>query len=690
MPESFRTLSTEKYKSDKSSITKEDKRKIRKVKDNFYLTSNFAIDQLLLSGKVLYNDPVGKYVNAVASNILNEYPELDKKVEIYVVKSTEVNAFATQGGVIFVTLGLLSRLENEAQLAFILAHEIAHVKKNHVMNSAIEDNYISRGKDDYRGLSIEDRLLARSNFSKNNELEADSVGLELLRHTKYDFSQINSAFTVLEYSHTPFINEEFDTDFFNSDAFTIPDSLFLDTVTTIARESASDSLGTHPDIDKRKEQINNILSKSEIEKGQKFIHDESSFYEAQKNSRYELCRIFLKRFNSIECFYSAYALKKIYKDDPYLDLLMAKSIYQYSKLRNHMTNGNPFASSVKASELTLADYKKIQGNSQHLYYLFDQLNSTEINLLTSNFLWELKEKYPDNMLIVKYAKNAISSLVRDHGLLKEDFLSDTTYISKTKFNHVNTHFDSYFDTETIFASIWDLEEEKYKKEKAHVKSKEELKAEKKELKQQQKKGYALGIDKIVVANPNFISYKLRRRDFEVNYIESEYKKIRLGNYYQENAKLLGLDIDVIEPKNYEKNSTKEFNNLSFLDEIITEWSYSYKMNNYISVYDDEVRDLINQYGTKYFLVSGVQLTSQRKKNTGYAIFGSIFYPLFLPMAIRNATKKLQHTKFLFALIDIESGEIKMLNTEDYILRDKPELLHSHIYSVLHQIKYKRR
>ncbi|MGZ5303154.1 MAG: M48 family metallopeptidase, partial [Bacteroidia bacterium] len=135
IPQKFTTSSTDKYLADikKAKETKE-KRKEKKLKEEFYLESNFLIDELLLSGKILYNDPISSYVNKVMDELLKNEPELRKELEVYVIKSSAVNAFATGNGIIVVNMGLLAKLHNEAELAFILAHEVIHYREKHTID----------------------------------------------------------------------------------------------------------------------------------------------------------------------------------------------------------------------------------------------------------------------------------------------------------------------------------------------------------------------------------------------------------------------------------------------------------------------------------------------------------------------------------------------------------------------------
>lgn len=81
----------------------------------------------------LIRDPfVVGYVNKIGRNILSSMPSQPFNYRFYVVKQHVYNAFATPAGHIFINSGLLVALENEEELAGILAHEIAHVVSRHI------------------------------------------------------------------------------------------------------------------------------------------------------------------------------------------------------------------------------------------------------------------------------------------------------------------------------------------------------------------------------------------------------------------------------------------------------------------------------------------------------------------------------------------------------------------------------
>lgn len=87
---------------------------------------------LALSG-LFYDDPIYKnYVDEIARKILVNIPGAEKfNYHFHTLRNPFLNAFATAAGGIFVHTGLVARMENEAQLAQVLAHEITHTLKQH-------------------------------------------------------------------------------------------------------------------------------------------------------------------------------------------------------------------------------------------------------------------------------------------------------------------------------------------------------------------------------------------------------------------------------------------------------------------------------------------------------------------------------------------------------------------------------
>ena len=157
----------------------------------------------------LIDDPmVTEYINRVGQNVVLHS---DAKVPftIKVIDSDEVNAFALPGGYFFVNKGLILAADNEAELAGVMAHEIAHVAARHAMENQGKGsliNYASLAGIIFGGPIVSQVLyngggilagLASLKFSRGAEEEADDLGVQYLYASGYDPTAMATMFEKL-------------------------------------------------------------------------------------------------------------------------------------------------------------------------------------------------------------------------------------------------------------------------------------------------------------------------------------------------------------------------------------------------------------------------------------------------------------------------------------------------------------
>ena len=148
-------------------------------------------NQQVLQQYQLYDSPqIQQYVSNLGQELLNSSDSRDIPFTFQVVKSDEVNAFATPGGFVYVTTGLLKTAENRAQLASVMAHEIAHINERHGvkgLKQAVAAQGIANtvGVDTNTLAQMAYKLAADLPQSRSFEYEADRSGLETLQQAGY-------------------------------------------------------------------------------------------------------------------------------------------------------------------------------------------------------------------------------------------------------------------------------------------------------------------------------------------------------------------------------------------------------------------------------------------------------------------------------------------------------------------------
>ncbi len=156
----------------------------------------------------LHKDPkLTEYVNSVGALLVvnSAQPEIYGGYHFSVLDSKEINAFATPGGFIFITKGLLKICKNEDELAAVLAHEISHVQLRHGVESIKDSRWTSitttlgtqaakkYGSKELAELtqtfedSVDDivKTLVVNGYSREYEYQADEYALGIMKKSDY-------------------------------------------------------------------------------------------------------------------------------------------------------------------------------------------------------------------------------------------------------------------------------------------------------------------------------------------------------------------------------------------------------------------------------------------------------------------------------------------------------------------------
>ena len=160
--------------------------------------------QVESSSKIVTDAVIAEYVNRVGQNLVRN-SDAQVPFTIKVIDTDDINAFALPGGFFYVDSGLILAADNEAELAGVMAHEIAHVSACHaareisrgqLMNLASIPLIFVGGGIGYAAQSLAGLAMPFGflKFTRNFESEADFLGVEYLYKAGYDPQALTSFF----------------------------------------------------------------------------------------------------------------------------------------------------------------------------------------------------------------------------------------------------------------------------------------------------------------------------------------------------------------------------------------------------------------------------------------------------------------------------------------------------------------
>lgn len=158
-----------------------------------------ALEGLQRFGNPVKNEALQQYVNLVGTAVAANSKRATIPYQFAVLDSPVQNAFAVPGGVIFVSRALVAILDNEAELAAVLAHEVGHVSMKHALKSTQRAQLLQglgtitaasvggkKGQQFASAIGDMQKVLFDKGLDKEMEFEADQAAMETTYRTGYD------------------------------------------------------------------------------------------------------------------------------------------------------------------------------------------------------------------------------------------------------------------------------------------------------------------------------------------------------------------------------------------------------------------------------------------------------------------------------------------------------------------------
>jgi len=410
-------------------------KQVLQKKENIFNTSsndvklldNKFVFSVLMSGKVLYGDPVTQYLNLLLDKILENKPELRKEIKIFALKSEQVNAFSTPMGNIFVNLGLIAHCSKEAELAFIICHELAHYAKSHLEDKLIIDPEKIKDIDDF---------LKYHSQSREMELIADKYGfLDFFKDLGYDFEVFEEVFDMLQFSNLPFGEKKFTRTFFENEYYKFEDAYFLTQVNPVtSRENYVDTLSSHPNILNRRLEMRKIAGQF-ANPGKTTTFFEKQFQEAKLLAQFESINQMIIKNNYLYAYYNSCALQENYPQHSFLQQTEAAALYALYRLKI-----------TDSYQKNVGKASQMRGDIQFPAFVLEKMNKNELTIWALRTSWKALKTNPSNDYLTQIFNDMVLQTVTKIGSLNQfcdyrmgDSLivaqkSDTTILNRGRYD----------------------------------------------------------------------------------------------------------------------------------------------------------------------------------------------------------------------------------------------------------------
>jgi len=650
---------------------------------------HYNLDELLGSGLVLFGDPSTDYVRKVANNLLSGNNQLKKELQFFVLKSNLTNALSTDQGVIFVTLGLLAQIENEAQLAYVLSHEIAHFQEKHV-----EKSY-NNSQDLRHESSYDARIRSLSNHSKESELEADKLGIKLYHEAGYKKSELLSAFDVLMYSYLPFDEVELPKTYFNSEELFVPEMYFPEKVNPIlAEEDYDDEKSTHPNIQKRKTAIREHIKSYENWGNKDFIFEKAEFEKVRKLARYEGVHRDLIDCNYADVLYGIFLLEREEPNSRFLDRSKAKA---WLGLATFKENGS-FSDAVSSPS-------DVEGESHAMHFMLRKFTKLQLFTVAMRQIEDLSKRHPSDAEIKKIRNKMIALLSTNSSFKLEKYRRITyesalerfersketnqdsialetdsvdvqidTNVVLSKYDKIkmkreteevfDVTDDEEFDVESFYLyALGDLAGDedftqllKQFKDEADEKEREENERNnlsRQERKTLEKKEQYLGLSEVIMMKPLVVQWYYD----EIQIKESAELEVLVREAVLSNAEKKGISVHDLANSQLNALTTEQYNRQATLVDFLRQKS-AYEGEDMFPVDYEDLKEIDNSYNNSKLMFV---LTNFKK------------------------TAATRSVNLVFLIMDIENGEVE--KEYSYYFRSSPKknVLNMYVYDALNSM-----
>jgi len=663
-----------------------------KEMDQLALNSSYYLNKIFKSGKILFGDPLSNYVSKTAENLLESHPELKGQYQFYVLSTPIVNAYAIEPGTIIITTGLLAEIQNEAELAYVISHELIHLIKKHSISLYLtkKDKLGTNTTKDTN--TKETDILRYHNRSKEHESEADKLGVEMfLSKSNYDINIINGIFDVLQFGHLPLDEIPGFFSLFETDSFRFPSSYYLEKVKKISLDdSYDDTYSTHPNIKSRREYMHDFIKQFDKNNRQRFIQPNELFFQMRDLARFECINAQLISHDYTTAAYNAFIMLQDYPHNVFLEKAIVSSLYGIAKydLKGYRNK-------------VVKSHVNIEGQLQFVNHFFRKITRNELLIFALRQAWDLYQKQPDNV----YLKDVCMDLIAEAKEIKissDDFYynqssdidsissTDTTIIEDSKYGRIRASVQTQVvkskKNEYIAYAFYDVVNADSLKYYLDMNKRGQVLDVQKKMQKKKKGTKPLHIKDVIVFEPSY--YKIdQRKDHALQIMNSNIKEQEIIKHIKSITDKAGLKTSIILGSEFSHGDVNYYNDYCALANWTDEF-FSFQANVSMVFHQSQyMDDFKKSYDSEYLNIIYFITVLDRKKTHQY--INSLVYSIpviTLPFTVLKIIKPNYASAYMFLTINLNTGNTVYSDVNYFKNDTKEAFIKSRLYNSFNNIK----
>ncbi len=376
----------------------------RKKKEAFQALYRANLYELFWSGNVLFGDEFSVYLNKVKDQILesNQLSQLKYEVTCYAWKTSQKVPKTLIDGSILIPINLISKLENEAQLGFLVSHEIATYQQIKDTEYALFLNTTGSLK---QKIGLYDILSEFNTTFEKNESVSDLKGYELFKKSNYNQEDALDLLLIMQFSSLDYETRKITPEFFNTSMGELPASYFENLSGDMEKSVAE--IEETKEASKYESRIEKLSELLNFKEGKKFIvNDKAHFDNLAVRAKFENQLIHVEEKKFIKTIKESYSLLKVYPENEFLKDCLIQSLYSLAKKEKYFSLKRKNKKTYFQSKQTYSKSNKAEEKDaptlNAIESLIDNTSAKSLRFVVINYIQqnggEKHQKYADDLL----------------------------------------------------------------------------------------------------------------------------------------------------------------------------------------------------------------------------------------------------------------------------------------------------